>query len=301
MSRHRVDLVTSLRSPHARRATFCCHIHSHRRRRVGRRSGSGNGGTPKWESVRDAHRRRRSNAYDEVGRPRILQLQRRRRRRIRGAWGGSRRRRRARRSERPWAGQGGQATGGGKASTTASYASHSVYGGTDGGDVSIATIDGIILAAGGYGGYRGGGGGGGYTGGAGGTSDWVSPEPDVYVDTYGTGGEGSGFLADDERISWDITKTPGTNAGNGSITVTYTMPPALVVSGASDYAMFGVAYEASPISVSGGTAPHTYEVTDGALPAGLTLDANTGEIAGTPTTAPPLRGASGRSANSMGA
>jgi len=37
------------------------------------------------------------------------------------------------------------------------------------------------------------------------------------------------------------------------------------------------------VVASGGTAPYTFAITSGALPAGLTLDAATGEITGTPT------------------
>ncbi len=39
------------------------------------------------------------------------------------------------------------------------------------------------------------------------------------------------------------------------------------------------------ITASGGVAPYSYSVSTGTLPAGLTLDANTGEISGTPTAA----------------
>ena len=38
------------------------------------------------------------------------------------------------------------------------------------------------------------------------------------------------------------------------------------------------------IHASGGTAPYTFAVTSGVLPAGLTLDTNTGTISGAPTT-----------------
>jgi hypothetical protein len=37
------------------------------------------------------------------------------------------------------------------------------------------------------------------------------------------------------------------------------------------------------ITASGGTAPHAFSITSGTLPVGLTLNATTGEIAGTPT------------------
>ncbi|HNQ77668.1 MAG TPA: putative Ig domain-containing protein [Acidobacteriota bacterium] len=46
----------------------------------------------------------------------------------------------------------------------------------------------------------------------------------------------------------------------------------------------GLAYSQT-IAASGGTAPYTYEVTSGVLPAGLTLDPATGVISGTPTSA----------------
>ena len=46
----------------------------------------------------------------------------------------------------------------------------------------------------------------------------------------------------------------------------------------------GIAYSQT-LSVSGGTAPYDWSVTVGSLPSGLILNASTGEISGTPTTA----------------
>ena len=46
----------------------------------------------------------------------------------------------------------------------------------------------------------------------------------------------------------------------------------------------GTAYNQT-LSASGGTAPYSWSVTIGSLPSGLTLNASTGEISGTPTTA----------------
>ncbi len=44
----------------------------------------------------------------------------------------------------------------------------------------------------------------------------------------------------------------------------------------------GVPYDVTPV-VSGGTGPFAWSVTDGSLPAGLTIDPSTGEVSGTPT------------------
>ncbi|MBB4096888.1 putative Ig domain-containing protein [Sphingomonas kyeonggiensis] len=63
---------------------------------------------------------------------------------------------------------------------------------------------------------------------------------------------------------------------------TLVLSPATLTNGA-----IGVAYTAS-VSASGGTAPYHFEVSAGALPAGITLNAATGAIAGTPTAGGPF-------------
>ncbi|MFX7140668.1 putative Ig domain-containing protein, partial [Acinetobacter baumannii] len=59
-------------------------------------------------------------------------------------------------------------------------------------------------------------------------------------------------------------------------TATVALAPTNVPAGAS-----GTAYSQT-LSASGGTAPYSYAVTAGALPAGVTLSSN-GMLAGTPT------------------
>jgi uncharacterized delta-60 repeat protein len=71
-----------------------------------------------------------------------------------------------------------------------------------------------------------------------------------------------------------VTMTEQCSGGCPAITVSPSSLPDGVV---------GIAYNQT-ISASGGTAPYTYAVTSGALPAGLTLDPNSGVISGTPTT-----------------
>jgi hypothetical protein len=58
------------------------------------------------------------------------------------------------------------------------------------------------------------------------------------------------------------------------------VPTAKVLQGG----VIGTAY-AETVSAQGGTGPYTFAVTVGSLPAGMSLDAATGIISGTPTTA----------------
>ncbi len=72
-------------------------------------------------------------------------------------------------------------------------------------------------------------------------------------------------------------------AKSASITITVTPPPTITTSSLPDGTV-GVAYSAT-LQESGGVSGFTWSITAGTLPAGLTLNAGTGAITGTPTTA----------------
>ena len=81
----------------------------------------------------------------------------------------------------------------------------------------------------------------------------------------------------------DSSPFPGPFSGNRAYTVVIDPPtialPATSLAGGT----LGAAYSASITPASGGTAPYAYAVTAGALPGGLTLNAATGAITGTPS------------------
>ncbi len=72
---------------------------------------------------------------------------------------------------------------------------------------------------------------------------------------------------------------------SGSQAYTVRICPAIVVSPASlPDAVINVPYPTQTVTASGGTAPYTFTVSAGALPSGLNLDPNTGDITGTADT-----------------
>ena len=72
-----------------------------------------------------------------------------------------------------------------------------------------------------------------------------------------------------------IATTSITLVVTASVTLTFPAPPSGVV---------GTAYT-DTLTAAGGTAPYAFSITAGTLPAGLTLNASTGVMSGTPTTA----------------
>lgn len=83
--------------------------------------------------------------------------------------------------------------------------------------------------------------------------------------------------------SFTVTATDSVTNCTGSIVYSGQVCPVITLPGSLPNGQVAVAYSQS-VAASGGTSPYTYVVTTGALPAGLSLDLNTGAITGTPTT-----------------
>jgi len=86
------------------------------------------------------------------------------------------------------------------------------------------------------------------------------------------------------------TVTPTLNSCPGSpftvaVTVNTVVPTIVVNPATIPGATVGVAYNSQTFSGSGGTAPYTFAVSAGILPAGLSLNTTTGDLTGTPTAA----------------
>jgi Putative Ig domain len=82
----------------------------------------------------------------------------------------------------------------------------------------------------------------------------------------------------------DSSSTPQTATQNLSLTVASTTSPVSISTSSLSPGQQGSAYSAA-LSATGGTTPYTWGVIAGQLPAGLTLNASTGQITGTPTQA----------------
>jgi hypothetical protein len=118
-----------------------------------------------------------------------------------------------------------------------------------------------------------GGGGGGYFGGGGGGA--------LVSDSGGGGGGGSGFAFPGAS---DVHGTTGAQAGDGQLTLTWLERPLAITTTALPHGKAGAPYSTA-LHATGGAAPLSWSIPRGTLPAGLHLDATTGRISGTPTSA----------------
>lgn len=91
----------------------------------------------------------------------------------------------------------------------------------------------------------------------------------------------AGAFSDTSRV---IDSTSTSAASSCGITITPATASGLSLTCASNAGQVGVPYVSSLAAV-GGTAPYTYTISAGSLPPGLTLNATSGAISGTPTSA----------------
>lgn len=106
--------------------------------------------------------------------------------------------------------------------------------------------------------------------------------------TLSAGGALTGTPTAGGSFNFTVTATdssafPGPFSGSQAYTLTIAAPtlalPATPLAGGT----LGVTYSAAITPASGGSAPYAYAVTAGALPGGLTLNASTGAVSGTPS------------------
>lgn len=83
----------------------------------------------------------------------------------------------------------------------------------------------------------------------------------------------------------DSSGAPGPFAGSQAYSLVIAAPVVTLPGKVLASGIVGTVYADSLTAASGGTTPHSYAVTAGALPTGLTLNATTGAISGTPGTA----------------
>ncbi|WP_169055411.1 putative Ig domain-containing protein [Rhizobium sp. P44RR-XXIV] len=84
-----------------------------------------------------------------------------------------------------------------------------------------------------------------------------------------------------DSFAYTATNADGTSAP-ASVSVTVSVPTVAINPAALSSGSIATAYSQA-ITATGGTAPYSYAVTAGALPAGVSLNASTGAITGTPT------------------
>jgi Putative Ig domain len=116
-----------------------------------------------------------------------------------------------------------------------------------------------------------------------------SPAIDQGVNTLATGANGAALTTDQRGSGFPRISPTGGTVDRGAFEVTAVPPPppppTLVLSTCpSATAQVGTAYS-SGLVATGGTPPNTFSISAGSLPGGLTINATSGVISGTPTAA----------------
>jgi Putative Ig domain len=84
-------------------------------------------------------------------------------------------------------------------------------------------------------------------------------------------------------VSLTDSQTPTHTTTTAILSITVSAPPLSVTTTSLAGGTIGNAYSSQTLQATGGIAPYTWAVTTGSLPAGLTLNAATGVISGTPS------------------
>ncbi|WP_258230368.1 putative Ig domain-containing protein, partial [Pseudomonas protegens] len=83
-----------------------------------------------------------------------------------------------------------------------------------------------------------------------------------------------------DSFTYTATNASGTSSP-ATVTITVSAPSITLSPGSLSNGSVGTAYSQT-VTATGGTAPYTYAITSGSLPAGLILNTATGAISGTP-------------------
>jgi Putative Ig domain len=86
-------------------------------------------------------------------------------------------------------------------------------------------------------------------------------------------------------ISLTVSDTYGQSSSATAFTITVNPAPLGITTTSLPQGTIGSAYTSTDVAVTGGTAPFTWSLSSGTLPAGLLLNSSTGAITGTPTAA----------------
>ncbi|WP_258080614.1 putative Ig domain-containing protein, partial [Xanthomonas arboricola] len=104
--------------------------------------------------------------------------------------------------------------------------------------------------------------------------------------TLASNGTLSGTATVEGSFNVTVTATDaGSFTGNQAYTLTVAGPNLVLPASTLPAGTAGQAYSAAITPATGGTAPYTYALTGGVLPAGVVVDAATGALSGTPTVA----------------